>query len=158
MCLHVYNQESFLIWQVFSLCLHDYMSTIIKLPSLPLGLWLCIYMYANKKIPLSGRFSVCVYNQKVPFSCRFSVCVNLLTIEDFVSFVHIEFVSKGLHFYNQKSFLLWQILSLFLLTCLQQKSSLLWLIFISNSEKWSNARACTNTSTYTYMYLGYFSL
>ena len=80
MCLHVYNQESFLIWQVFSLCLHDYMSTIIKLPSLPLGLWLRTYMSANKKFPSLADFQFVSTTKKFPFLADFqfvSTCSQL---------------------------------------------------------------------------------
>ena len=127
LCLHVYNQASFLIWQIFILCLHVYnhkapfslsFSVFVylsteNLPSLPDIGFTTTYLHVyNQKILFSSRFSVCVYNQKAPFSGRFLVCVNVLTIEDFVPFVDIEFVSTCWHFYNQKSFLLWQILSL----------------------------------------------
>ena len=103
-CLHVLSLKGSLSGR-FLVCAHA--STCLqsgKFPYLAGFQFLCLHVYNHKvtfsaigfvckqKIPLSGRFSVCVYNQKVPFPSRF--CVNLLTIEDFVSYVHMEYTDE----------------------------------------------------------------
>ena len=55
-----------------------------------------------------------VYNPNGPFSDTFSICVNMLTIEDFVSLVDIEFVSTCLHVYSPKASISVQFVSTFL--------------------------------------------
>ena len=103
-CLHVLSLKGSLSGR-FLVCAHA--STRLqsgKFPYLAGFQFLCLHVYNHKvtfsaigfvckqKIPLSGRFSVCVYNQKVPFPSRF--CVNLLTIEDFTSYVHMEYTDE----------------------------------------------------------------
>ena len=103
-CLHVLSLKGSLSGR-FLVCAHA--STRLqsgKFPYLAGFQFLCLHVYNHKvtfsaigfvckqKIPLSGRFSVCVYNQKVPFPSRF--CVNLLTIEDFISYVHMEYTDE----------------------------------------------------------------
>ena len=86
--------KRFPLWQIFSLCPCVYMSTIrkvslsgrflvfvstiIKLPSLPLGLWLRIYMSANKKFPSLADFQFVFTTKKFPFLADFvSTCSQL---------------------------------------------------------------------------------
>ena len=109
-CLHVLSLKGSLSGR-FLVCAHA--STCLqsgKFPYLAGFQFLCLHVYNHKatfsaigfvttylhvckqKIPLSGRFSVCVYNQKVPFPSRF--CVNLLTIEDSISYVHKEYTDE----------------------------------------------------------------
>ena len=57
LCLHVYKQESFLIWIIFSFLFRDYMSATIKLSQ---NFSFCLVVYCRKS-SFSGRFWVCNY-------------------------------------------------------------------------------------------------
>ena len=113
LCQHVYNKKKsfsgrFSVCVYVSACLQGNVSLLWQIMSL----YLHVY---NQQVPSSGRFWVCVYvsaclQPKSSLLWHIFSFLNLLTIEDFVSLVDIEFVSTCL---QPKSFHLWQIFSFF---------------------------------------------